>query len=68
MTFDDVPVGSIWKHYGGPVYEVILHANVEGAKEQYPQSVVYRNVDNANIYVRPLSEWARSFTRYRGGT
>lgn len=47
-----------WIHPNGSVYEVLMIAN-----EQTAMPVVYRNVDNGNIWSMPVSEWKRSFKR-----
>lgn len=66
MTYDDLPTGSLWRHHSGNLYRVFAHANVEGTKPDYPQTVVYQNVANGKIYARKLADWARSFTRAGG--
>ena len=59
------PIGSLWRHYNGVLYEVVQHANVEGG-EQYQQHVVYKNANTGRHYTRPLSDWNRSMSLYLG--
>lgn len=54
---------TLWQHYNGNKYEVLLLSNMESERqEKYPTTVVYRNVSNGNIYSRKLSDWHRSMT------
>ena len=57
-----VIIGSIWEHYNGNKYEVILLTNENSGNEKYPITVVHKG-ENGNIWSRPLSEWKRSFTK-----
>lgn len=55
--------GSVWKHRNGNHYAVVMIANGESERqENYPTTVVYRNVENGNVYSRKLSDWHRSMT------
>lgn len=54
---------TLWQHYNGNKYEVLLLSNTESERqEKYPTTVVYRNISNRNIYSRKLSDWHRSMT------
>lgn len=53
-------IGSLWQHYNGAEYEVILIANLHSQREEYPVTVVYRGVSNQLVWSRPLSDWYRS--------
>lgn len=52
---------TIWYHNNGCCYEVIAIAN-EGDRPNYPETVVYRNLNNGKWYTRPASDWHRSMT------
>jgi hypothetical protein len=53
-------VKSKWQHYNGAKYKVIAIANEEDTKK-YPKIVVYKG-KNGKVWVRPLTDWYRSFT------
>lgn len=50
----DVVVGKKYKHFKGHIYEVIALAK---DSEDLSLKVVYRNIDNDDVWVRPLSEF-----------
>lgn len=59
--------GSLYRHYKGGLYRVLLIANAASTyPEKFPVSVVYaREVDgepDGTIWVRPLEQWNRSMT------
>lgn len=57
-----VTAGSLWRHYNGNVYTVLLVANQESANEErYPKTVVYIG-GNGKCWSRPLDDWHRSMT------
>lgn len=56
-------ISSLWQHYNGVVYRVVLIANSDsGNCDKYPVTVVYQGVLNHKIWSRPLSDWYRSMT------
>lgn len=60
----DLPkVGSIWRHYKGGHYKVILIANDQSTfPERFPVSVVYQSAETLYIWTRPLEQWLKSMT------
>jgi len=54
--------GSIWRHYNGAVYEVLMIANDHSDAENYPVMIVYKGFANGRTWARRASEWHRSFT------
>lgn len=56
-------VGTIWQHYNGQQYLVLMIANEMSTNpDKYPPSVVYQNVVTLTVWCRPVSDWARSLT------
>lgn len=56
--------GTKWQHNNGTLYEVLFLTNRDTERpEQYPVTVVYRNVHNSKLWSRPLADWHRSFTK-----
>lgn len=54
-----------WQHTNGVVYEVIGYANLKSTNlSKYPVSIIYKNM-KGDVWVRPLSDWHRSFTAYK---
>lgn len=62
---NEVKAGTLWKHYNGQIYRVLLIANSQGddpsKKDKYPETVVYEG-SNGKTWARPLSDWHRSMT------
>ncbi|WP_316194406.1 hypothetical protein [Bradyrhizobium sp. SZCCHNRI3052] len=57
-------IGSIWSHYNGNVYEVVMFTNIDSTRQdQYPTTIVHRNVVNGKNYSRKLADWKRSMTQ-----
>lgn len=57
------PVGSLWSHHNGNHYRVEEITNRETSRQdQYPTTVVYRNIFNQCPYSRKLTDWHRSMT------
>ncbi len=52
----------VWQHRNGNFYRVILLTNVDSDRPEYPETVVYENIDNGKRYSRLLSDWHRSMT------
>jgi hypothetical protein len=53
---------SIWKHFNGNYYRVLMMANTESKNQsQYPTSVVYQG-QNGHIWSRPLNNWYKSMS------
>lgn len=50
---------STWQHKNGTEYTVLLIANADSDKAEYPVTVVYQG-PNGKVWSRPLSEWYRS--------
>jgi len=51
-------IGSLWRHKNGNLYRVTDITNVETARQdEYPTSVIYRNVNNGKAYSRKLVRW-----------
>lgn len=50
----DVVVGKKYKHFKGHIYEVVALAK---DSEDLSLKVVYKNIDNGDFWVRPLSEF-----------
>ena len=62
----DIPViNSKWRHYNGNIYTVIELTNLHSENfDKYPITVVYKG-ENGKIWSRPLSDWSRSFTKFK---
>ncbi|WP_316201017.1 MULTISPECIES: hypothetical protein [unclassified Bradyrhizobium] len=57
-------IGSIWSHYNGNLYEVVLFTNVDSTRpDRYPTTIVHRNILNGKYYSRKLTDWDRSMTQ-----
>lgn len=55
MAYVEVPkAGTIWEHYGGDYYRVLLIATQESDQKQV---VVYQASKDGVRWVRPLEEW-----------
>ena len=52
---------TLWRHYKGDEYEVIIIANRAATKKNYPVTVIYRGRDG-KVWSRPLSDWHTSMT------
>jgi hypothetical protein len=60
-------IGSLWRHYNGNFYEVLMYSNIETDRQaQYPTTIIYKNKRNQKVYSRPLVEWERSMTKWEG--
>lgn len=54
-------VGSVWSHYNGNHYRVLMFTNVEtNRQDEYPTTIVYQNTKNLKAYSRKLIDWHRS--------
>lgn len=63
MNRNDIPVnGSVWRHYKGRLYSVICVSNIDSERDDYPITVVYKNIETNQIWSRPLSKWFDSMT------
>jgi hypothetical protein len=52
-----IPVkGTKYKHHNGNIYEVLLIANENSDRAEYPITVVYVGV-NGNIWAKPLDNF-----------
>lgn len=59
-------VGSVWSHTNGNRYMVHDFTNVEtDRQDEYPTTIVYRNMDNGKLYSRRLIDWERSMVLVR---
>lgn len=59
-------VNSVWSHRNGNVYQVLDYTNVESDRQDdYPTTVVYRNLDDGRKYSRRLVDWDRSMSWVR---
>lgn len=64
---DDIEIDSVWQHYNGQRYKVLLIAGQHSENlERYPITVVYQNIENKRIWTRPLNDWHRSMTKICG--
>jgi hypothetical protein len=60
------PVGVECRHHSGRIYVVTGIANENTQRpDQYPVTIIYKNVENGTVWSRPASEWARSFRPIR---
>ena len=55
-------IDSLWQHKNGNLYQVLLFANVYSDREDYPETIIYKNINNGKVYCRKLSDWHRSMT------
>lgn len=56
-------VGSAWEHRNGNIYRVVMYTNrATDRQDEYPTTIVYRNVNNNENYSRRLVDWERSMT------
>lgn len=53
-------IGSLWKHYKGGIYRVIMKA-IE-ANEPYRIKIMYENKINGYIWEHSLDEWQKDIT------
>lgn len=64
--FSDLPptpaISSIWQHYSGRLYTVLMITNEANTNPNYPVTVVYMNVNTGSRWSRPLFDWHRSMT------
>ena len=51
------PVGSRWKDYAGPLYQVVLHTNVGSNNSSHPESVVCRDLKTKAHFSITVDEW-----------
>lgn len=59
-------IGSVWTHRNGNSYCVVDFTNVENERQdEYPTTIIYRNIGNGNKYSRRLDDWDRSMTFVR---
>ncbi|QYW02249.1 hypothetical protein PP740_gp093 [Stenotrophomonas phage Philippe] len=56
-----VTVNSLWRHYSGRCYRVLLLTNEHSENPKYEIQVVHKGT-NGRIWSRPLSDWHRSMT------
>jgi hypothetical protein len=59
-------VGTECRHHSGRIYVVTGIANENTQRpDQYPVTIIYKNVENGTVWSRPASEWAGSFRPIR---
>ena len=51
-----IKIGSVWKHNNGNIYKVLLLANTESNRDEYPITVVYQGA-NGNIWAKTLADF-----------
>jgi hypothetical protein len=54
-------INSKWRHQNGCEYIVIVNANTESKREEYPVTVVYKGV-NGKIWCKPLDNFLSKMT------
>ncbi len=52
---------SLWRHHTGRMYRVLLIANRDSTRPEYPITVVYRGT-NQKIWSKPLSNFLEKMT------
>lgn len=62
----DLPeINKLYEHKNGTVYKVIAIANHTISpfrKDEYPTTIIYRNINTLAVYSRPFYRWKDSFT------
>lgn len=57
---------SVWSHHNGNMYVVRDYANVEtDRQDDYPTTILYRNMATGKLYCRKLIDWERSMVLVR---
>lgn len=57
-----IEIGDHIRHKNGNVYRVLMLTNTKTERpEQYPVTVIYRNIENGTVWSRPLDDMDRSF-------
>ncbi len=59
-------IGSRWRQSNGVEYEVVALANGTSELPEYPVTVVYRNIENGEIWALKLEDWYRNMTLMEG--
>lgn len=55
--------GSVWKHYNGNMYRVLMVFNKNSDRqEKYPATIGYMNIVNGEFYSRKATDWHRSMS------
>ncbi len=49
-------IGTRYRHHNGNIYEVLLIANTDSDREEYPVTVVYRG-NNGKIWAKTLKDF-----------
>jgi len=52
--------GERWTHYNGIEYEVMHIANKNSVNYDFPETVVYQNINNDKVYAKKMLDWHRS--------
>lgn len=60
---DNPEVHSIWQHYNGCEYRVLMLTNLTSTNLKYKPTVVYESLLSGAYYSRELSDWHRSMTK-----
>lgn len=61
-VLDRIPkVDSRWKHHNGNEYRVVMLANLDSMRAEYPPTVVYVGA-NGKVWSRPVARWHSSMT------
>lgn len=47
----NIKIGTVWKHNNGNIYKVLLIANTESTRDEYPVTVIYQGA-NGNIWAK----------------
>jgi hypothetical protein len=58
-------IGTIYQHKNGEKYKVILITNLFASpyrRDEYPITIIYRNIGDETIWSRPLYRWKGNFT------
>lgn len=64
MSDPIVEIWSLWRHKNGIIYRVTGLANMQTERpKQYPQTVIYENVETGAVWCRRLDDWRRSMTK-----
>ena len=56
-----IKIGSVWKHNNGNIYKVLLLANTESKRDEYPITVVYRG-SNGFIWAKTQDNFLAKMT------
>ena len=59
-----IKIGSVWKHNNGNIYKVLLLANTESNRDEYPITVVYQGA-NRNIWDKTLAVFVAKMLEHK---